>query len=135
MENPMDDSDRVFFRYKAAGDDSVQVEQWIDGSLVGSVTKRMQDIVWKICRLERVCATYRKQYERWKLENSGIPYLETNINDESDGRPQRSYEYMRNFWTKKPLDNGVHQNLRLLLAEYGVGKSSYCNGIRRLVTH
>lgn len=133
VENPMDDSDRVFFRYKAAGDDSVQVEQWIDGSLVGSVTKRMRDIVWKICRLERVCATYRKQYERWKLENSGIPYLETNINDESDGRPQRSYEYMRNFWTKKPLDNGVHQNLRLLLAEYGVGKSSYCNGIRRLV--
>ena len=50
VENPMDDSDRVFFRYKAAGDDSVQVEQWIDGSLVGSVTKRMQDIVWKICR-------------------------------------------------------------------------------------
>jgi len=134
IENPMDDSDMSFYRYKVAEDGNIEVERWEDGSLSHSVLKCLREIIWTSCRLEHVCDTYRKHYEKWKQENCGIPYIETNINDESDGRPERSYEFMRNFWREKCSDEGGCQNLRLLLAEYGVGKSSYCQGIRKLVT-
>ena len=133
VENPMDDSDTSFYRYKVERDGNIQVERWTDGSLTRSVSRSLREVVWKSCRLVRVCDTYRKQYEKWKQENSGIPYIETNINDESDGRPERSFDFMRNFWRGRFSDDDGHQNLRLLLAEYGVGKSSYCQGIRNLV--
>lgn len=132
-ENPMDDSDTSFYQYKAMEEENILLEKWEGGELVRSVIKTIRDILWKNCKLERVCNTYKKQYEKWKRENSGIPYIETNINDESDGKSERSFEFMRNFWMEKSSSDINNQNLRLLLAEYGVGKSSYCHGIRNLV--
>ena len=132
-ENPMDDSDTSSYRYKAMEEGTVLVEQWEDGELIRSVKKTIRDILWKDCRLGRVCNTYKKQYEKWKQENRGIPYIETNINDESDGKSERSFEFMKNFWMEKSSSDINNQNLRILLAEYGVGKSSYCHGIRKLV--
>lgn len=134
-ENPMDDSDTSFYWYKAMEGETILVQQWEDGELIRSVEKTIRDILWKNCRLGRVCNTYKKQYEKWKQENSGIPYIETNINDESDGKSERSYEFMRNFWREKSSSDFSNQNLRILLAEYGMGKSSYCHGIRNLVAN
>lgn len=133
INDPMGDGDTAFYRYAVAEDETIQVKKWENGSWQRSVTKDLRSIVWQICKLERVCNTYRKHYVNWALENNGIPYIETNITDESDGRPERSYEFMRKFWTIKDFGEGNGQNLRLLLAEYGVGKSSFCQGIRILV--
>lgn len=133
VNDPMDDSDTSFYRYGVVEDEMIQVKRWADGSWRRSVTKDLRSIVWQSCRLERVCNTYRRHYVKWAQENNGIPYIETNITDESDGRPERSFEFMRNFWKKKTSDESSCPNLRLLLAEYGVGKSSFCQGIRSLI--
>ena len=48
--------------------------------------------------------------------------------------PEQAFEFMRNFWSEEAVNGSdYHRNLRLLLAEYGIGKTSYCNGIRYLV--
>jgi len=133
VEDPIDDSNTSFYRYKVIGDETIRVEEWKDESLMQSISKSLRKIVWTSCKLDHVCTTYRKQYEKWKQENNGIPYIETKINDESDGRPESSYQFMRNFWKGKKSDESSYQNLRFLLAEYGVGKSSFCQGIRDIV--
>lgn len=133
VDNPMGESNRDFYRYRPGMDNIIQVEQWADGRMLRSVSKSLRNVIWNSCRLERVCAAYKRFYERWMKENNGIPYIETNVTDESDGRPRRSYEFMRDFWRKRESDGSSTKNLRLLLAEYGVGKSSFCQGIRNLV--
>ena len=76
--------------------------------------------MWKSCRLERVCTIYNNQYENWKKENNDIPYIETKINADSDGKPESSFGFIRNFWEEElGKENGEDRNLRLLLAEQG----------------
>lgn len=132
-ENPIDDNNTSFYRYKVVEDKIILVEQWLDGNLKRFAKKSLQDFVWNHCKLGHVCTKYEKQYDEWKWENGGIPYLETNIIDELDGRSERSYEFIRNFWGNIFSNDEEYQNLRFILAEYGVGKSSYCQGIRNLV--
>lgn len=133
VDNPMDEYDPAFYRYRPEENGMIQVEQWKDGSVLRSVSKPLRSVLWNSCKLERVCSVYKNFYESWMQENNGIPYIETNVTDESDGRPRRSYMFMRDFWRKRKSDESGGQNLRLLLAEYGVGKSSFCQGIRNLV--
>lgn len=119
------------YRYRIQEGGTITVEKLDAGNVAGTVQKTFREIVWRSCRLSRVCARYMEQYENWKKENNDIPYIETKINDDADGRPERSFEFIRNFW-EEDLQNEKegNKNLRLLLAEYGLGKSSYCQGIR-----
>lgn len=128
----------TMYRYQVIDENKILVEKYIEDDVADDAEKTVtektfREIVWKYCRLKRVCAIYQKQYENWKQENNDIPYIETKINDESDGRPERSLEFIRNFWKEELTGDGEgNGNLRLLLAEYGFGKSSYCQGIRAL---
>lgn len=128
--DPMDYIPSIY-RYWIQNKEEIIVEKLDCGSVAGSVKKTMREIVWKSCRLERVCTIYNNQYENWKKENNDIPYIETKINADSDGKPESSFGFIRNFWEEElGKENGEDRNLRLLLAEYGLGKSSYCYGIR-----
>lgn len=121
----------TYYRYQIQDDGQVMVQKLEDGSVVGTKRKSFREIVWRSCRLGRVCARYKDQYQAWKKENSDIPFIETKINDDADGKPERSFEFIEHFWEEDLREgNEGNRNLRLLLAEYGLGKSSYCQGIR-----
>ena len=122
------------YRYRVEDSGEILVEKWDNGNVVGTARKTFREIVWRSCRLGRVCARYKEQYGAWKKENNSIPYIETRINDDTDGRAERSFAFIRHFW-EQDLDTEPesNRNLRLLLAEYGLGKSSYCQGIRSYV--
>lgn len=122
------------YRYQIEDSGEILVEKWENGSVAGTARKTFREIVWRSCRLGRVCVRYKEQYEAWQKENNGIPYIETRINDDTDGRSERSFAFIKHFW-EQDLETGQesNQNLRLLLAEYGLGKSSYCQGIRSCV--
>lgn len=132
IDDSMDDESTSFYRYRGMEDGSVQVERWIDGdSRDLAVIKNLRNIVWKKCKLEKICHIYEQQYDMWKTENNSVPYIETRIIDEADGSSERAFAFMKNFWQREPdKDSDSNGNLRLLLAEYGVGKSSFCHGIR-----
>lgn len=122
------------YRYWIEDSGEILVEKWENGSVVGTASKTFREIVWRSCRLGRVCARYKEQYETWQKENNGIPYIETTINDDTDGRPERSFAFIRHFWEQDlETEPESNRNLRLLLAEYGLGKSSYCQGLRSYV--
>lgn len=130
MPEPLEDR-ITYYRYQIQDDEQIMVQKLEDGSVIGTKTKTFREIVWRSYRLGRVCARYKDQYQAWKKENNDIPYIETKINDDADGRPQRSFEFIENFWEEDlRKENEGNRNLRLLLAEYGLGKSSYCQGIR-----
>lgn len=132
MPDPVDNVST--YRYRIKNEEEILVEKLDCSSVVGSVKKTLREIVWRSCRLERVCTIYRNQYENWKKENNDIPYIETKINADADGKPESSFEFIRNFWKEDfGKENGENRNLRLLMAEYGLGKSSYCYGIRYYV--
>lgn len=122
------------YRYSVQSEQEIIVEKLENGNVVGKAKKTFREIVWKSCRLERVCSIYKVQYNNWKKENNDIPYIETKINADSDGRLESSFEFIKNFSEEAPSGEGNgNSNLRLLLAEYGLGKSSYCYGIRSYV--
>lgn len=122
------------YRYRIEDSGEILVEKWENGSVVGTAWKMFREIVWRSCRLGRVCVRYKEQYEAWQKENNGIPYIETRINDDTDGRPERSFAFIKHFWEQDlETEPESNRNLRLLLAEYGLGKSSYCQGIRSCV--
>lgn len=123
-----------YYRYQIEDSGEILVERLENGSVGGTARKSFREIVWRSCRLGRVCVRYKEQYEAWKKENNGIPYIETRINDDTDGRPERSFAFIRHFWEQDlETEAESNRNLRLLLAEYGLGKSSYCQGIRSYV--
>lgn len=122
------------YRYRIQNEEEILIERLDCDSVVDTAKKTLREIMWRSCRLERVCQIYRNQYENWKKENNDIPYIETRINADADGKPEGSFEFIRNFWEEDlGKENGENRNLRLLLAEYGLGKSSYCYGIRNYV--
>lgn len=128
--DPMDNMPSTY-RYRIENEEEILVEKLECGSVVGTAKKTLREIVWRNCRLERVCTIYKNQYENWEKENNDIPYIETKINADVDGKSESSFEFIRNFWEEElGKENGEDRNLRLLLAEYGLGKSSYCYGIR-----
>lgn len=122
------------YRYQVKNEEKILIQKLDCGSFVNVAKKTLREIVWRSCRLERVCKIYKNQYENWKKENNDIPYIETRINADADGKPESSFEFIRNFWEEDlGQENGENRNLRLLLAEYGLGKSSYCYGIRNYI--
>lgn len=132
IEDPVDDENTSFMRYREMEDGSVQVEKRIDDESCDlAVRKDLRDIIWKKCKLEKICRIYEQQYDMWRTDNNSVPYIETKIIDEADGSSERAFTFMKNFGQGKPdKDSDSNGNLRLLLAEYGVGKSSFCHGIR-----
>lgn len=132
FEDPMNDESTSFLRYRGMEDGSVQMEKWIDSETCDStVRKSLRDIIWRNCKLEKICRIYERQYDIWKTDNNSVPYIETQVIAEADGSSERAFSFMRNFGQKEMADGSdARGNLRLLLAEYGVGKSSFCHGIR-----
>lgn len=95
-----------------------------------SVCGSFKQFLWDRLRLDSVCNIYSQQYDRWMELNYGIPYVETDIVRDSDDGLESSHEFIRNIWKVNPGEK--EGGLKLLMAEYGMGKSSFCQGVRRL---
>ena len=93
----------------------------------------LRQYIWSRLKLSRVCDYYKRQYDNWQEQNGGVPYLETEIvSDNDDGTdPQYSYGFIRRFWSD---GDGEKESLKLIMAEYGMGKSSLCQAIRKLAS-
>lgn len=89
--------------------------------------------LWDRLRLDSVCDAYKQQYERWMELNCGIPYVKTDIVRDSDEGLKSSYDFIRSIWNVSP-GKKEQGGLMLLMAEYGMGKSSFCQGVRLLAS-
>lgn len=127
----------VFFRYFVEEDERIRVEKWISNEKKDVTSKSLREIIWRKCKLEIVCNRYNQQYEIWKNENGdGIPYMETKVINDATGDVKGAYHFIKDFWEKNvgAEELSYEGHLRLLLAEYGMGKSSFCYGIRELIS-
>lgn len=120
---------KEIWRYTIYGD-KIVVTNLADGK---SVSGSFKQLLWDRLRLASVCATYKQQYRQWMELNCGIPYVETDIVRDSDEKLEASYAFIRNIWNVSP-DKKEQGGLRLLMAEYGMGKTSFCQGVRLLAS-
>lgn len=97
-----------------------------------SVCGSFKQFLWDKLRLDSVCEIYKQQYGRWMELNYGIPYVETDIVRDSDEGLEASHDFIRSIWNVNPGEK--EGGLKLLMAEYGMGKSSFCQGVRLLVS-
>ncbi len=117
------------WRYTVDEDKIIVTNQTNKESVFGS----FKQFLWNRLRLDSVCDVYKQQYERWMELNCGIPYVETNIVRDYDERLESCHDFMRSIWNVNT--NGKEQGgLRLLMAEYGMGKTSFCQGMRNLAS-
>lgn len=120
-------ADKDIWRYTVDGDRIVITNLTNNESVSGT----FKQFLWDRLRLEGVCDAYKKQYDRWMEQNCDIPYVETDIVRDADEDSESSYDFIRSIW-RVPPDNKGQGGLRLLMAEYGMGKSSFCQGVRLL---
>ena len=117
------------WRYTVDGDKIVASNLTNKESGFGS----FKQFLWNRLRLDSVCDVYKQQYERWMKLNCGIPYVETDIVRDSDEGLESCHDFMRSIWNANPNEK-EQSGLRLLMAEYGMGKSSFCQGVRILAS-
>lgn len=115
------------WRYTVDGDKIVVTNLTDNESVCGS----FKQFLWDRLRLDSVCDIYKQQYDRWMELNYGIPYVETDIVRDSDEGLESTYDFIRSIWN---VNSGEKGGLKLLMAEYGMGKSSFCQGVRLLAS-
>lgn len=115
------------WRYIADDGDKVIVQKVNrNGTVEGSQTIDLRALLWRKLRLDKVCEQYLSQYEMWQEQNSGIPFIPTKIFCDCDEKGViKSTDFIRDFW------RGTSNILALVMADYGMGKSSFCQGIRQ----
>lgn len=120
---------KEIWRYTVDGDKIVVTNQANGESASGSLNQ----LLWDRLRLGSVCDTYKQQYKRWMEFNCRIPYVKTDIIRDSDETLESSYDFIRRIWNDHS-DEKKQGGLWLLMAEYGMGKSSFCQGVRLLAS-
>lgn len=125
INKPFGDSKDIW-RYTVDGDKVVATNLTDKESICGS----FKQFLWDKLRLDSVCDIYKQQYDRWMELNYGIPYVETDIVRDSDEGLESSHDFIRSIWNVNPGEK--EGGLKLLMAEYGMGKSSFCQGVRLL---
>lgn len=116
------------WRYTVDGDKVVVTNLTDKESVCGS----FKQFLWDKLRLDSVCDIYKQQYDRWTELNYGIPYVKTDIVRDSDEGLESSHDFIRSIWSANPGEK--EGGLKLLMAEYGMGKSSFCQGVRLLAS-
>ena len=127
------------WRYRVEGQTVHVTEK--DGKELGSGT--FQELLWTRLGLDRVCRKYREDYEQWVADNNDVPFLSTLVERDDGQKWEKPYAFMDYFLKGKncerdndaegeepvACENGLH----LLMAEFGMGKTSFCYGIRKRV--
>lgn len=129
VPNPFGDSEECW-RYTVGAGEQIEALRLRGGETVGAPSRgTLHQLLWYKLRLERICHRYREQYESWKEANGGVDYISTRIQSEDEAENWNSGDYIRYLWGEPRNGKG---GLRLLMAEYGMGKSSFCQELKRL---
>jgi len=125
--NPFGTSEECW-RYAVTDEGLVSVQKICAGQSVGmSMNGGFRQLLWNKLRLDKICATYLKQYQTWTIQNNGVPFISTDIVcDGDENTVVKSPDFIRAFWSYP------RNTLNLLMADYGMGKSSFCQGVRFL---
>ena len=107
----------------------------------------LRQFIWNRLNIDYICQIYERDYENWMEDNCGVPYIDTEImteynnsrkssanqrenkddfSEKEDYNKRVSSDFFRDFCTKME-----EPGLRLLMGEYGMGKSSFCSGFRK----
>lgn len=130
--NPMGES--MYYRYDVMDEEHILISKRINNEQISkSFELTFRQLIWNKFGLKKVCEVYWEYYKKWEHENGNdIPYIETNVIDDANGNSMRTMEFIYYVW-KSAKEIGDKKNLKMLLAEYGIGKTSFCQGVRRLV--
>ena len=116
------------WRYAVTDVGVISVQKICAGQPVGeAVCGEFRQLLWNKLRLDKVCAVYLNQYQTWQDQNNGVPFISTDIVCDGDEETVvKSTDFIRAFWS------GTGHVLNLVMADYGMGKSSFCQGVRLL---
>ena len=94
-----------------------------------------REFLWNRLQLDRIQKKYSIRYDQWKEWNGGVDYVPVMISCDSapNESPCLSDEFFGIFCghaKHKKIPNG----LSLMMAEYGMGKSSFCMNLCRIAS-
>ena len=124
--NDSPDEDILGRRFRLI-DNALQVRMLKNGiESPKSKKKSFRQVLWGKLRMDNVCSKYQSSYNRWKEANNGINYISTGVIDDGREEPAllETEDFIRSILAER--QNGLH----LLMAEYGMGKSSFCYFLR-----
>lgn len=136
IQDSFDDSETIN-RYTVEGDIIYrQTVNELGHPLGNRKSTNFRKFLWNKLGLKRVSAQYEKSYRAWKKENGGVGYIPSRItaDEESDwnegvsgDHSKRVTDLVNQFLSKDS------KGLKLLTAEYGKGKTSFCQWFRSYV--
>lgn len=131
--NLMYDSEEAYYHFIVENEGDIIIEHHRPESLSDGekpVHRSLRSILWKVCELSNASEQSNEIYETWKKANNGVGYIQTKItrdaDEESADETWRSIDFIQNILNKST----ERENLRLILAEYGMGKTSFCRAVR-----
>ncbi len=128
IDDPIDDEKSFHYQYWLLENGNILIQE---KETQREKAKTFREVLWRNCGLKNVCKKYESQYKRWKDENnSGVFYIAVQIHDDKVGKWKHSYEIMKTL-LNNPYEERLH-GLYLLLGEAGIGKTSFCHGMRNL---
>lgn len=95
-----------------------------------------RELLWNSLELEQVCEQYRESYQTWQKENNGVGYINPRVTDDAEraeGEHIDSPSLSAVIFADSFLEE-KHGGVRLLTAEYGKGKTSFCRWFRSHVS-
>lgn len=116
------------WHYAVTNEGDISVQKICGGQPVEeAVCGEFRQLLWNKLRLDKVCAAYLNQYQTWQNQNNRVPFISTDIVCDGDEETVvKSTDFIRAFWS------GTDNVLNLVMADYGMGKSSFCQGVRLL---
>lgn len=82
--------------------------------------------IWNCLCLDSIQHKYKTRYEKWKEWNQGVDYVPVSITCDGNeiAEPKQSNDFFNSFCLQDDSDS--YDGLSLVMAEYGMGKSSFC---------
>lgn len=115
------------WRYTIMDEGNICVQKMCDGQEMGKPkVGSLRQFLWNKLPLKNICEIYSQQYNEWEKQNNAVPFIPTDIISDGDEAPVKSDDFIRSFWS------GTGSILQLVMADYGMGKSSFCHGVRML---
>ena len=100
----------------------------------------LRELLWSRLKLSKVCERYGLDYKAWEQYNNSIPYLPTEVGSDAGVWPEGWFAGQEEKATVSS-DQFAAQFLQcppggvsLLMAEYGMGKTSFCHCIRSMTS-
>ena len=118
VEEPISDpfgSGSECWHYTVIDEGNICVQKLCDGQELGiPKVGSLRQLLWNKLPLKNVCEIYSQQYNEWKKQNNGIPFIPTDIISDCGTDPVKSDHFIRSFCS------GTGSILQQEMADYGM---------------